>query len=92
MKGHDVLLKLYSEVVDILFGAVDHKSCVDIVIHCFWNAICILFTEVCSIKESPTIYPRESFFLLAWSFDSDGVHCEGDYGSSVKSLDIWDPY
>ena len=61
LEGHEVFLKLSSEVIDILLGTVEHEYCVDVTIPCIWSAIYVPLTDICSTKEGHTVCPRESF-------------------------------
>ena len=61
VEGHEIFLKLSSEVIDILLGAVEHEYCIEIKIPCVWGDICVPLTKIRSIKEGPDIFSRKSF-------------------------------
>ena len=64
LEGHEVFLKLPSEVFDVLLVTIEYEYCVAVTIPFRWSAIYIPLTEISSIKEIPTVCPILSFLLM----------------------------
>ena len=46
VEGHEIFLKHYPKVVDVVLGPIKHEASVDVAVPCGGGAICIPFSEV----------------------------------------------